>query len=222
MRPIEYHEQFEIEVLQFLNSKNLLNNLVFGGGTMLRLCYELNRYSIDLDFYFKKQGHEDSFFQVVKDAISSVYEITDSENKRNTQLFEFRSPQYPMRLKIEINKQKLFPVSKQSIAYSQHSNFQVFLSTIPLEKMMENKIEALLSRKETRDAFDIEFMVKSGISFSTDPGRIESTLSVIQSFSKKDLKVKLGSLLPADARVYYSENGFVVLKRHLKKLLSDV
>ena len=46
------HEVFQIEVLDKMNSAKLLEPLVFGGGTMLRLCHELNRYSVDLDFDF--------------------------------------------------------------------------------------------------------------------------------------------------------------------------
>jgi hypothetical protein len=40
------HEIFEIEVLDKMNSIRALDPLVFGGGTMLRLCHELNRYSV--------------------------------------------------------------------------------------------------------------------------------------------------------------------------------
>ena len=52
---LEKHEAFEIEVLDRLSSAKLLDPLVFGGGTMLRLCYELKRYSVDLDFWFVRK-----------------------------------------------------------------------------------------------------------------------------------------------------------------------
>ena len=38
-----------------MKSTKLLDPLVFGGGTMLRLCHDLNRYSVDLDFWFLKK-----------------------------------------------------------------------------------------------------------------------------------------------------------------------
>ena len=50
------HEIFEIEVFDRMKSARALNPLVFGGGTMLRLCHELNRYSTDLDFWFVKKN----------------------------------------------------------------------------------------------------------------------------------------------------------------------
>ncbi|MCS7164428.1 MAG: nucleotidyl transferase AbiEii/AbiGii toxin family protein [Thermodesulfovibrio sp.] len=43
-------EQFEIEVLDRLKSGKFLDSLIFTGGTMLRLCYGLNRFSFGLDF----------------------------------------------------------------------------------------------------------------------------------------------------------------------------
>ena len=50
MNIFEKHEIFEMEVLEKLKNARLLDPLVFGGGSMLRLCHELNRYSVDLDF----------------------------------------------------------------------------------------------------------------------------------------------------------------------------
>ncbi|MBI4243194.1 MAG: nucleotidyl transferase AbiEii/AbiGii toxin family protein, partial [Planctomycetes bacterium] len=51
MQDLIRQERFELEVLDRLNSKKILTNLVFGGGSMLRLCFGLNRFSVDLDFW---------------------------------------------------------------------------------------------------------------------------------------------------------------------------
>lgn len=225
MTPIELHEQFEMEVLQLMNNNRLLNNLVFGGGTMLRLCYELNRYSVDLDFYFKKPEIEDRTFEKMERIIGSEYNMTDVQNKYKTMLFECRSDRHPMRLKIEINKQKQYPNCRQHIAFSRFSTIQVLLNTMTLEDMMKNKVQALLSRKEIRDAFDMEFLVRRGIALPSDMHTRSQLLTVIRSFSKKDFKVKLGSILPSDVRGYYTESGFALLERHLsahEKLGSDL
>ena len=45
-----------------MNSAKLLDPLIFGGGSMLRLCHELNRYSVGLDFWFVKAIPQDDFF----------------------------------------------------------------------------------------------------------------------------------------------------------------
>ena len=57
------HEVFEIELLEKLKNGDFLKPLVFGGGTMLRLCYELNRYSADLDFGLLKSWTKENIFK---------------------------------------------------------------------------------------------------------------------------------------------------------------
>ncbi len=99
------HEEFEIEVLDKMNSAKLLEPLVFGGGSMLRLCHELNRYSVDLDFWFVKKILPHEYYDKVRNAIVKDYEITDSQMKHYTLLLELRSAFYPNRLKIEIRRE---------------------------------------------------------------------------------------------------------------------
>ena len=56
-------EQFEIEVLDRLNSGKFLNKLIFVGGTMLRLCFDLNRFSVDLDFWLVQGVDQNELFK---------------------------------------------------------------------------------------------------------------------------------------------------------------
>jgi hypothetical protein len=75
------HELFEIEVLDKMRRFKLLEPLVFGGGSMLRLCHELNRYSVDLDFWFIKKTKQDKYFSKFYNLFENEYEITDSQIK---------------------------------------------------------------------------------------------------------------------------------------------
>jgi hypothetical protein len=61
MRDLIKQEQFELEVLDRLQSGRFLDRLVFGGGTMLRLCYGLDRYSVDLDFWLRRKKDKPGF-----------------------------------------------------------------------------------------------------------------------------------------------------------------
>lgn len=215
MGPLEQHEQFEIEVLHFLNSKRLLHPLVLGGGTMLRLCYDMSRYSVDMDFYFKKKSPTDLYFEKLNQGLESKYVITDSHEKYRTILIELTHAQYPRKLKIEINRRRFYPTFTQAIAFSPHSTYQVLVNVIPLDEMMRNKIDALLARKEIRDAHDIDFLIKRGVEFPRNRDTIEAVLESIREFSKRDFDVKLASLLPADIRKYYRENRFSDLETRL-------
>ena len=50
MRPVILKEILHYDILYCLEQANLLGNMVFQGGTSLRLCYGAPRYSEDLDF----------------------------------------------------------------------------------------------------------------------------------------------------------------------------
>ncbi len=220
MQDLIKQEQFELEVLDRLNSKRLLNDLVFGGGTMLRLCYGLNRFSVDLDFWVIKDIDTDKLFNNLKDSLSEFYELTDSANKFFTLLFELRSNDYPRRLKIEIRKETKQIKSEQSIAYSKYTNMQVFLKTISIEEMMKAKIAAFLERKEIRDVFDMEFLFKKGVSLDASDEILTKILKGIDSFNKQDYTVKLGSLLEEEQRKYYASENFKILKSAIKEKIT--
>jgi predicted nucleotidyltransferase component of viral defense system len=50
MRPVIEKELLHYDILYALDKENLLDNLTFQGGTLLRLCYGAPRFSEDLDF----------------------------------------------------------------------------------------------------------------------------------------------------------------------------
>ena len=83
-------ERFELEVLDRLNSGKFLTQLVFGGGTMLRLCHGLNRFSVDLDFWVIRDLKPECF-ENMKTYLGKYYDIKDSAEKFYTILFELMS-----------------------------------------------------------------------------------------------------------------------------------
>jgi len=166
MNDLVQQEIFEIEVLTWLKNKGFLRNMIFGGGTMLRLCYNLKRYSVDLDFWIYRKNELDYFFINLKDSLKIDYDLTDAQNKYYTLLFEIKKSPYPCKLKIEIRKDTEEKDFQEKIAYSPYSNHQVLVKSFTLEQMMQNKTEAFLDRKEIRDVFDIEFLTRKGINIS--------------------------------------------------------
>ena len=216
MTTLDQHEVFEIEILKSLKSKHLLNPLVFGGGTMLRLCYGLNRYSADLDFWFVKEMDYYQYQNNISDRLKNDYEIVDNQIKHNTLLLEIRSTMYPKRLKIEIRKYEQDFDNQDMIAYSQHSFIQVMLRVHTLEQTMKNKLAAFLARVEIRDAFDIEFLLRKGINLPLLSDHQKSDLiAKITNFKDNDFKVKLGSILDSELRNYYIQNRFQFLQSFL-------
>jgi len=218
---LRQHEVFEIEILDKMNSARVLGPLVFGGGSMLRLCHELNRYSVDLDFWLIKSISERSFFDKVLKAFHKDYEITDAQMKQYTLLYELRSGSYPRRLKIEIRREQKDCDYQDKIAFSRFSTRQVILKAHTLDQTMKNKIKAFLDRGEIRDCFDIEFLLRRGIELPVKSDReLTEFRKKLAGLKDRDFRVKLGSILEGDIRDYYVTHRFSYLQEKLVSMVS--
>jgi hypothetical protein len=222
MQALQDLEILEIEILELLNSIKVLDYLYFGGGTMLRLCHNLNRYSTDLDFWLDKKSDPKSIFTKCKSSLSSVYQLTDAANKKFTLLFELKAPNVNRSLKIEIRKEQTDFDWERKIAFSRFTNKQVRVKTLTLDQMMKNKIEALLSRKLIRDAFDLEFFLMRGVELPYDKDKLSKALQIINNFKEQEYKVTLGSILEEKDRKFYLENRFKLLKEELIKTINEL
>jgi len=208
-------EKFELEVLDLFNSYKVTNDLVFGGGTMLRLCWGLNRFSVDLDFWLLNDVETGNLFKRISGLFQDRYRIVDAADKFYTLLFEIKSEIYPRSLKVEIRKEKKKIRVEKSIAYSKFTDRQVILNTVSLNDMLVSKIDALLDRKEIRDVFDIEFLIKKGIKADIIAEKSQAIVRILDSFAAKDYSVTLGSLLDPVERKYYTKENFKILRASL-------
>lgn len=221
MQTLQNLEILEIETLELLNSIRVLEFLYFGGGTMLRLCHNLNRYSTDLDFWLDISVDSKQIYKSIRNALSDNYKLTDSMNKRNTLLFEFKSSSVNRSLKIEIRKEQMDFDWEYKIAFSKFTTKQVMVKALTLSQMMKNKFDALLSRKIIRDAFDIEFLLMRGIELPSDKEKLQAALQIINNFKEQDFKVTLGSILDEKERNYYLKNRFKLLKEELTRNINQ-
>ncbi|AFH49727.1 Hypothetical protein IALB_2022 [Ignavibacterium album JCM 16511] len=220
MQTLQNLEILEIEILELLNSIKVLEYLYFGGGTMLRLCHNLNRYSTDLDFWLDISSDSKQIYKSIRKHLADNYKLTDSMNKRNTLLFELKSPSVSRSLKIEIRKEQKEFDWEYKIAFSRFTTKQVMVRALTLDQMMKNKFEALLSRKIIRDAFDIEFLLMRGIELPSDKSLLKAALQIINNFKEQDFKVTLGSILDEKDRKFYLVNKFNLLKEEITKRLN--
>lgn len=221
MENLKKQEIFEIEVLEKLKNARLLEPLVFIGGTMLRLCHELNRYSMDLDFWLIKKVNIKNYYKDTISTLEKAYTITDAQIKFYTILIELKSENYPRKLKIEIRKENKKCEYEEKIAFSKFSNIQVLLKAATMEQMMKNKIEAFINRGEIRDCFDIEFLLRKGVPLHSTKNNLEKILSRTKKFRPSDYKITLGSLLEPEIRKYYTKKNFDFLVEKIKYEISS-
>lgn len=217
MTVLERHEMFEIEVLDRLKSARILDRLVFGGGTMLRLCHDMPRFSADLDFWKLRETADEKLLTRIQNTLSRYYEITDAEMKFYSLLVEVRSASFPRRLKIEIRREVQEWEYEEKIAYSKFSTRQVLVKAHTLRQTLKNKIAALLDRCEIRDAFDMEFILRQGVDLPPlSESERKALIQKLQKFKSRDFKVTLGSVLEKELRDYYNTNGFHFLLSKLQ------
>ncbi|NOX88492.1 MAG: nucleotidyl transferase AbiEii/AbiGii toxin family protein [Calditrichaeota bacterium] len=81
MSQLEQHEIFEMEVLERLKNVSLLQSLVFGGCTMLRLCHDLPRYSVYFDFLKAKEFDGVKLLKRFQQELTKSFEITDAQRR---------------------------------------------------------------------------------------------------------------------------------------------
>jgi hypothetical protein len=225
--PLEQHERLEIETLDLLRRERLLDPLVLGGGTMMRLCHSLPRFSVDLDWYVV--GGDSDFgprFRRMAQAVERFGgDVTDCQEKRRTWLIEFRHALSPRRLKIEIRKDPVRAAScEPGIAFSRSApTLQVQLTVCTLAQMWRNKVEALLDRGLFRDAYDLEFLLRRGAGSPATLGvsTCDRMLEVIGAFRPRDIRAQLGAVLPPDERRRVATAGFSLLEGALRQVLSD-
>jgi len=222
MQALQDLEKLEIEILELLNSIKVLDYLYFGGGTMMRLCHNLNRYSTDLDFWLDKNSDPKIIYTKCKSSLSEAYQLRDSANKKFTLLFEIKAPAVNRNLKIEICKEQTDFKWERKIAFSKFTNKQVMVKALSLDQMMQNKIEALLSRKLIRDAFDIQFLLMRGVELQPEKDKLERSLKIINNFKEQEYKVTLGSILEEKDRKFHLENKFKLLKEELTKSINQL
>jgi len=183
---------------------------------MLRLCHELPRYSLDMDFWFFKQVDFDGFYHRLEDSVRQEYDVTDVLNKFYSILVEIRKKAGMPRLKIEIRKTVAPPgSSEEKIAFSPHFPTQVLVRGFTLSQMCRSKVLALMDRGEIRDAFDLEFMVRRGVALDFNQEERQEIIRRLKGFKKKDFDVKLGSVLLPEVRDYYRKKRFAYLEENL-------
>jgi len=159
-------ENLEIEVLNEISKTKLTDNLIFYGGTALRLAYNSFRFSEDLDFLLTKSLKSDkkeleiSLNKVVENNQGVILE--EVIEKRNT-LFGLLKINHSLlkhsiRIKIEICKKKNGVKKENKLLISPTTNLEVIFPTADLESLYKTKLEALKKRDLARDWFDLWYL----------------------------------------------------------------
>ncbi|WKZ25559.1 MAG: nucleotidyl transferase AbiEii/AbiGii toxin family protein [bacterium] len=165
MLNVAKHRSIMLDVLKSIYEDSLLGPILgFKGGTLLYIQYNLNRFSVDLDFDLLDPEKEALVLPRLKKILKNIGSFEEQTSKKYTIFTLLNYEKGQRNLKIEISKRNLG--SKYKI-----SNYL----GIPIQTMVEkdifaNKLIALTTRRESvnRDVFDTWFLLKNRFDINWD------------------------------------------------------
>jgi len=163
--------------------------LIFKGGTALRLVYGGNRYSEDLDF----NGPDDvAVLQTLwEEVVAGLEDFGVTAEMRNAWASDvgysfdvsYRGPLYDGRdrskgkVRVDINRRPEDVEAHRELVTSEYDDVRPFVVTVlTLEHLLAEKVRALLVRGKPRDLYDIWLLLRRG--GQPDPALVQRKLSL--------------------------------------------
>lgn len=198
-------------------------DLVFKGGTALRLVYGGNRYSEDLDF----NGPDDvvALQSLWREIVARLEDFGVVAKLRNDWLSDvgcsfdvsFQGPLHHGRdrskgkVRVDINRRPEKVKTRRELVTSEYDDVRPFVvTTLTVEHLMAEKIRALLVRGKPRDLYDIWLLLRQGVrpdlalierklalyEMTWDPEALEEALKRVRADWERDLRPLLPQFVP--------------------------
>lgn len=209
-------EYFQHVFLSELYRLPAADNLLFKGGTALRIIYGSPRFSEDIDFSaFRVDNHaikkfvEDLFVQALAkiEQMGIKVEIGEKSDRTSGGYFgvaTFNILDYQS-VSVEINISARNGRAKEGEVDSIANDFvpTYTLLHLPQNELVEEKIfGALLERKKPRDFYDLYFIMRKNMLSADHKLRLRDIKdSIIAGAKEIDFRGELGAFLPADQQV---------------------
>lgn len=151
------HKSILLQILKDIYSDiTLAPFLGFKGGTAALLFYDLNRYSVDLDFDLLDETKEEEVFQKLQKIIGRYGILTDSKRKRFNILNVLSYSPSAQKIKVEVSLRNF------GSKYTLKTILGIPVLVMVEEDVFANKIMAMYERIGTtsRDIFDVYFFFK--------------------------------------------------------------
>jgi predicted nucleotidyltransferase component of viral defense system len=152
------HEIILRNLLRDIYSNSFLSVILgLKGGTACYLFYDLNRFSMDLDFNLLKIEEKEEVFKKIGTILNKYGNIIEGSIKRNTILFVLSYDKKGANIKIEISTRKFEDTCEIK------SLLGLSVQVMQKSDMFAHKLIALSDRKKiaNRDIFDIYWFFKN-------------------------------------------------------------
>lgn len=210
--------------LSFLYQQKKTESLLFKGGTALRLIWQSPRFSEDLDFTGSNISvlQIESLMETVLAKVEKEGIQTDIEESKKTSggylaIFHFRTDEYASGIQVEVSL-RTEPKNAGTTCLI-HSGLIPPYTLVHLDekKLVEEKIQACLSRRKARDFYDLYFILRGRMAFKETFSKNKTfklkLLTAIEH-EKLDIKSELKRFLPVDQHM--------LLKNFKSTLLGEI
>lgn len=130
--------------------------LGFKGGTAAMIFYDLDRFSIDLDFDLLNENKTEYIFDRVERIAKKYGTVKESARKRFTLLFVLSYEDKARKIKVEINRRSF------GSRYEIKTYLGISMLVMMQEDMFAHKLMAMHERigKTSRDVYDVWFFLQ--------------------------------------------------------------
>lgn len=186
----------------------LANALGFKGGTALMFFYNLNRFSVDLDFNLIATDKEEHVYQKIRSILLKYGTIFDEAKKYFGPIIVLNYGVGERKLKVEISNRQF------DNHYERKNLLGINMKVMVASDMFAHKLCALLDRNEltNRDIFDTHFFLtqRTPINRSIVETRmnmpfdkyIEKCIACLENTSDKGMLNGLGELMDEESKKF--------------------
>ncbi|MDD4995591.1 MAG: nucleotidyl transferase AbiEii/AbiGii toxin family protein [Patescibacteria group bacterium] len=153
------HKNILVRILKDIYTDSTIGPLLgFKGGTAAFLFYDLNRFSVDLDFDLLEESKEDYVFEQIQKILSAYGTIKEAQTKRFNLLFLLSYDDKEIgaqNIKVEINRRNF------GSRYEVKAYLGISMKVMVKEDMLAHKLCAMYERigKTNRDIFDVYYFL---------------------------------------------------------------
>ncbi|MBT4594848.1 nucleotidyl transferase AbiEii/AbiGii toxin family protein [bacterium] len=213
---IAKHRRVLIHILKDIyKDPELATSLGFKGGTAAYLLYNLNRFSVDLDFDILDASKEDLIFEKIKYILEEYGYVKKILQKKLCLFFLLSHDnriQDTYNIKVEINRRDL------GSKYELKSHLGIPLKVMVQGDIVAHKLVAMSERKKeaSRDIFDVHFFLKNNWPINKEI-IVQRTSMTVKQFLQKCIDIlgaknntgilsDVGELLDAKQKDWAKEN----------------
>lgn len=199
------HKNILIKILKDIFTDPTISPLLgFKGGTAAALFYDLDRFSVDLDFDLLDETKEDYVFDRVKAILEGYGKLKQARKKRFNLLYVLSYDEKDanaQNVKVEINRREF------GSTYDVKSFLGISMQVMVKGDMAAHKLCAMYERigKASRDIFDAQFFLardwpvdkkivetRMGMTYKDF---LKKTIDVVEKFNDRNILEGMGELL---------------------------